>query len=184
MTPGERLADLLERERDGRLPDLLLFWGHTPARGQELGPWVFSQWWPAPFTVDGTTYATAEHWMMAGKARLFGDEAALARVLADPSPRAAKAHGRAVEGFDADRWEAAAYDVVVEGNLHKFSADPALRDHLLSTAPAVLVEASPSDAVWGTGLAAEDGRSRAPSAWPGRNLLGFALVEVRERLTP
>ena len=79
-----------------------------------------SQWWPAGFTVDGVTYPTAEHWMMAGKSRLFADHEGVAAVLADESPSAAKAAGRKVRGFDEKRWVAARYDLVVAGNFAKF----------------------------------------------------------------
>jgi ribA/ribD-fused uncharacterized protein len=46
----------------------------------------------------------------------------------------------------------------------------------------VLVEASPVDSVWGIGLAADDEQAASPDRWPGLNLLGFALMEVRSRL--
>ncbi len=79
-------------------------------------------------------------------------------------------------------WETHGYDVGIEGNLAKFTQHPDLHAYLLGTHPAVLVEASPQDAVWGIGLDAAQREARTPSRWPGRNLLGFALMEVRERL--
>jgi hypothetical protein len=141
-----------------------------------------SQWWPVTFTVDGVSYPSAEHWMMAGKARLFGDEEGLAAVLRAASPGAVKAAGRKVCGFDEERWAAACYDIVVAGNLAKFGQHPDLRDFLLSTGEKVLVEASPYDRIWGIGMAATNADVERPSAWRGLNLLGFALMEVRERL--
>jgi ribA/ribD-fused uncharacterized protein len=87
-----------------------------------------------------------------------------------------------VRGFDAAAWESHGYQAVVNGNLAKFSQHGDLAAYLLSTHPAVLVEASPVDAVWGIGLEAGDRDARLPSRWRGRNLLGFALTEVRERL--
>jgi ribA/ribD-fused uncharacterized protein len=120
--------------------------------------------------------------MMAGKARLFGDDDALATVLATPDPRAAKAAGRRVRGFDGPRWHAAGYDVVVQGNLAKFSQHDDLRDFLLATGGRVLVEASPSDRIWGVGLARDHADTLVPSRWRGLNQLGFALMEVRDRL--
>ncbi len=132
--------------------------------------------------VDGITYRTAEHWMMAGKARLFDDAVSLEKVLHAPTPAAAKALGRAVRGFSEDRWAAARYELVVAGNVAKFSQNDDLRHYLASTGSRVLVEASPFDRVWGIGLADDDERARTPSRWRGRNLLGFALMDVRERL--
>ncbi len=147
-----------------------------------MGPGCFSQWWPSPFTVDGITYATAEHWMMAGKARLFDDAEAERRVLDASHPKQAKDAGRTVRGFDEETWLRHRFSLVVEGNVHKFGHHPELRDYLLGTGSRVLVEASPVDRVWGIGLAADDERAADPARWRGLNLLGFALMEARQRL--
>jgi ribA/ribD-fused uncharacterized protein len=175
----EELAVLTQR---GARPKYLFFWGHRPQRDGAIGQGSLSQWWPSPFTVDGVTYPTAEHWMMAGKARLFGDDAALARILGAPHPGAAKKAGRQVRGFDEDTWICHRWDLVVSGNVAKFGQDTALREYLLGTGSRVLVEASPLDRVWGIGLAADDERTADPASWRGLNLLGFALMEARERL--
>jgi ribA/ribD-fused uncharacterized protein len=182
MTPDQRLAELRAAEAAGRPLGLLPFWGHQPTRTGVIGMGCLSQWWPVTFTVDSVSYPSAEHWMMAGKARLFGDEEGLAAVLRAASPGAAKAAGRKVCGFDEERWSAARYDIVVAGNLAKFGQHPDLREFLLSTGEKVLVEASPYDRIWGVGMTATNADVERPSAWRGLNLLGFALMEVRERL--
>ena len=120
--------------------------------------------------------------MMAAKARLFGDRAALARILEAPGPAEAKKIGREVRGYEDARWSAARFDAVVEANVAKFSQAAPLGDFLLSTGERILVEASPRDAIWGIGMAASDAHASDPRRWRGQNLLGFALVEVRERL--
>jgi ribA/ribD-fused uncharacterized protein len=166
----------------GRRVKYLSFWGHRPQRDGSVGAGCLSQWWPAPFTVDGVTYATAEHWMMAGKARLFGDGGAEQRAIAAGHPKAAKAVGRSVRGFDDTVWGRERFALVTEGSTHKFGQHPELRDFLLGTRRRVLVEASPMDRVWGIGLAADDERAGRPQDWRGLNLLGFALMEARSRL--
>ncbi|WP_181139641.1 NADAR family protein [Streptomyces sp. Ru71] len=160
----------------------LHFWGHRPRPDGSIGPSCLSQWWPSPFVVDGVRYETAEHWMMAGKARLFGDAEAERRVLAASHPSQAKKAGRLVRGFDEAVWERERFRIVVEGSVHKFSAHPELREFLLNTGERVLVEASPVDRVWGIGLAADDDAARDPERWRGPNLLGFALMEARGRV--
>jgi ribA/ribD-fused uncharacterized protein len=182
MTPEERLSSLLTAEAAGEQLEMLAFWGHRPNRDGSVGPGCLSQWWEQPFTVDGVVYPTAEHWMMAGKARLFGDDEGLTAVLAAGSPGAAKAAGRTVRGFDEGRWNAIRFGLVVDGNLAKFGQHKDLHSFLLATGRRVLVEASPYDRIWGIGMAATDPDCRLPSRWRGLNLLGFALMEVRSRL--
>ncbi|MFI6645591.1 NADAR family protein [Streptomyces sp. NPDC050504] len=175
-------AELLARVGRGERVKYLMFWGHRPRPDGELGSSCLSQWWPAPFEVDGVRYATAEHWMMAEKARIFGDEEAGRAALAAKSPAEAKKAGRLVRGFDQAVWERERFGVVVAGSVHKFGSDERLGSFLLGTGRRVLVEASPLDRVWGIGLAADDERAADPARWRGRNLLGFALMEARERL--
>lgn len=176
------LDALIAASRAGAKIKYLYFWGHRPRPDGRIGPSCLSQWWPAPFTVDGVAYATAEHWMMAGKARLFGDADAERAVLAAGHPAEAKKAGRLVRGFDEAIWRRERFRIVVEGSVHKFGAHPELRGFLLNTGERVLVEASPVDRVWGIGLAADDEAAADPERWRGLNLLGFALMEARERL--
>jgi ribA/ribD-fused uncharacterized protein len=185
ITPRPRcVADLAVLERQGRRLDLLFFWGHQPPRTGGLGTGCLSQWWFARFTLDGTSYPTAEHFMMVHKARLFGDHATADRILAAAHPRAAKALGRHVRGFDEELWASHRYDIVVQGSTAKFAQNPELRDYLLGTGDRVLVEASPVDRIWGIGLTSQDEHARHPSAWRGLNLLGFALMDARDAISP
>ena len=173
---------LVREVRAGARVKYLHFWGHRPLPDGRIGASCLSQWWPAPFEVAGVRYATAEHWMMAEKARLFGDAGAEQRVLAAGHPARAKKAGRLVRGFDEAIWERERFRIVTEGSVHKFGADDDLRAFLLGTGDRVLVEASPVDRVWGIGLAAADEAASDPARWRGPNLLGFALMEARERL--
>jgi ribA/ribD-fused uncharacterized protein len=182
MRPDEHLAAVLAAEAASEPVDFLFFWGHQPRSDGTTGPGCLSQWWPAPFTQDGVTYPTAEHWMMAGKARLFEDEQGLAAVLAAAGPKDAKAAGRAVRGYSDQAWAAARFDLVIAGNLLKFRQHPDLATFLRATGAKVLMEASPRDRVWGIGMAATNPDATRPSRWRGTNLLGFALMNVRDQL--
>lgn len=177
-----RRHDLRRLSSEGQIFEYVFFWSHKPSKDGELSAACFSQWWPAPMTITRQRYPTAEHFMMAEKARLFGDHGARARVLSSDDPAAAKRRGRAVRGFSEPAWEAAREGVIYQGNLAKFTQHPQLRAVLLQTGSRVLVEASPTDCVWGIGLAAGDAMSRDPQAWRGLNLLGFVLMDVRAAL--
>ena len=174
--------ELIAEFRKGVRPHYLFFWGHKPLPGGEVGKPCLSQWWPTKFLVDGLSYASAEHFMMAGKARLFGDEDARARIINASSPKLAKQLGRRVKNFNEGLWRDARFQLVVEGNYAKFKQNPELAAFLISTGNKLLVEASPTDSIWGIGLAADDDRAKNPERWRGLNLLGFALMEVRQNL--
>jgi ribA/ribD-fused uncharacterized protein len=175
-------AELQRCLAEGWIPKYLFFWGHTPTPGAPVGKECLSQWYESPFEVDGHRYPTAEHWMMAQKALVFGDPGSAEAIRRTSHPGAAKKIGREVSGFDPEVWEAHRFEIVVTGNVHKFSQHPELRDFLLGTGSRVLVEASPRDCIWGIGLSAQNERAHHPDTWRGLNLLGFALMEARRRL--
>ncbi|MEJ2694440.1 MAG: NADAR family protein [Candidatus Thiodiazotropha sp.] len=166
----------------GWSPKYLSFWGHRAKSGSTIGKHVLSQWWNCRFEVDGIVYLSAEHYMMAEKARLFDDVDAQRRILQAASPGAAKALGRGIRNFDEAVWEAARFDIVVRGNIEKFGQNEVMHDYLLTTGEKVLVEASPVDRIWGIGLASDDPRAEDPAQWQGENLLGFALMQTRKIL--
>ncbi|MGI4762419.1 MAG: NADAR family protein [Janthinobacterium lividum] len=160
----------------------LFFWGHQKSKSGEITAACFSQWWAAPFIVEGVRYNTTEHWMMAQKALLFDNAAIYQQIIVARSPAEAKALGRQVKNFDEAVWNANRSAIVMRGNLEKFSQHQDLREFLLHTKDRILVEASPVDSIWGIGLAADNARAENPRQWNGLNLLGFALMEVRDAL--
>jgi len=182
MSAARSVSDLVALTASGQRPKYVFFWGHTPSADGSVTKSCFSQWWVAPFTIDGHTYPTAEHYMMAGKARLFGDMEIHDKILQVRHPKQAKELGRKVKGFNEDKWLAHRFELVVEGNLAKFAQHAELKAFLLGTGRRVLVEASPVDRIWGIGMAGDDPNAEKPQKWRGLNLLGFALMEVRDRL--
>lgn len=181
-SPVGSVGELRTLIEAGAAVKYLHFWGHRPEADGSAGRGCLSQWFPAPFEVAGEHYATAEHWMMAEKARLFGDPEAERAAIDAANPALAKAAGRTVRGFDDEVWVRERFEIVVRGSTHKFAANPDLREFLLGTGSRVLVEASPRDRVWGIGMGAGNENAENPAAWRGLNLLGFALMEARDRL--
>ena len=164
----------------------LFFWGHKQ-RTSEVTKTCLSQWYPSSFhhrpgDKSSDRYATSEHYMMAQKAILFGAVNIAKRILADDDPAHAKALGRQVPNFKSEVWDAEKFYVVVRANELKFGQNPDLRNYLLSTGKRILVEASPADTIWGIGLAQDHPDASNPKRWKGENLLGFALMKVRDNL--
>ena len=142
----------------------------------------FSQWQPSPFSVDGDKYYCAEQYMMAEKARLFGDEEVEEEIMNTSDPKLMKALGRKVRNFDPQVWDKAKYSIVLNGNYYKFTQNKEMMDFLLSTGDKILVEASPMDTIWGIGLGKDNEKAHNIASWRGKNFLGFALMEVRDEI--
>lgn len=171
------IADIKEYD------EFLFFWGHQAAKNGMLSKACLSQWWPSPFVENNITYQTAEHYMMAQKALLFNDQQVFEKILTKEFPKDVKDLGRQIKNFDAEIWDAHKFDIVKQGNLLKFSQNEALKSFLLQTKSKILVEASPVDLIWGIGLAEDNVNALIPESWTGLNLLGFALMEVRDEIS-
>jgi ribA/ribD-fused uncharacterized protein len=104
---------LQDKSDKGDRIDYLFFWGHTNNNKETLGNFIFSQWYPSPFVIDGMTYKTAEHWMMVAKAKLFNDLEALDKIIRAETPKEAKDLGRGVSGFIPEVWEHNSYQTTV-----------------------------------------------------------------------
>lgn len=174
------LSWLTERYDRGEHLEYVFFWAHAKKQGKAVGEFVLSQWYSSPFSVNEVTYKTAAHWMMARKAALFGDRVSFEKIIQADRYEDLKTLSRSIKHFDESVWREWKYEIVKEGNFHKFNQNKKIKAYLLSTTDRVLVEASPCDRIWGIGLPEESKHITDPYSWNGLNLLGFALMEVRD----
>ena len=142
----------------------------------------FSQWQPCEIVMDGVTFNTAEQAMMYFKALLFEDTEIAEQIKLAKEPGKQKALGRKVRRFDEASWVANREAIVLDINRAKFRQNKGLRRKLFQTGTRFLVEASPLDTIWGIGLDADAARQTPPHEWPGQNLLGKIVTQVREEL--
>jgi ribA/ribD-fused uncharacterized protein len=135
----------------------------------------------------GLVFNTTEQAFMWYKARFFNDENSMDKIstVGAQHPRIAKSMGREVQGYDDIHWECVRFGYMVYANLLKYSQNQELKDKLLATGDKVLAEASPIDLIWGIGLAEDedDWVLADQKNWTGRNLLGEALMKVRDLVT-
>ena len=176
------LESLQKEYQLGKTYKYVIFWGHTPNKVDTIDTSCFSQWWPCKFQVDEIWYSCAEQYMMAEKARLFEDEEVAEKILKVTHPKQMKELGRLVKDFKQEVWEEHCYEIVKRGNMEKFSQNPELLNYLLNTKGSILVEASPVDKIWGIRMDKRNEAVEIPMKWEGKNLLGFALTEVREAI--
>lgn len=151
----------------------VFFWKDDEENG------CFSNWFRRGFVIDDFEYLFVEQYMMAQKARFFHDSQRYTAILRASTPGECKDLGRQVTPFDSKAWGAVKYDIVKTANKAKYEQNPDLKDKLLRTGNAILAEASPHDRIWGIGIAADKAAKVNPSDWPGQNLLGKILMELR-----
>ena len=168
------------RENIPKDAEFLFFWGHHTSPDGRIKKCCLSQWYECEFTADGVKYHTAEQYMMAQKALLFGDNDVFELIMKANDPKEYKSLGRKIRNFDEKLWNDSKTDIVIKGNTAKFSQNIAMKNFLLGTADKVLVEASTVDCIWGIGLSADVPDASEPEKWRGSNLLGFCLMEVRD----
>ncbi|EAC7842180.1 NADAR family protein [Listeria monocytogenes] len=176
------LEKIQHKYRKGEKLKYIFFWGHQPAEDGKTSKSCFSQWWICSFKVDGVEYNCAEQFMMAEKAKLFNDMEMREKILAAKHPKQAKDFGRLISGFQEDIWRKNRFNIVMRANQAKFSQNEELKKFLMQTKNRILVEASPVDKIWGIGMAADNKNVENPLYWKGLNLLGFALMAVRDEL--
>lgn len=140
----------------------------------------YSNFYYVEFDYKGYKVTSSEQAFMLEKALMF-DKSMVERILSTTNPAEIKKLGRKVKNFDEKKWNEVRYDIMVDILCAKFSIEP-LKTELLNTGIEFIVEASPTDKIWGAGLALGDPRLNYAKYYPGRNLLGHALMDARARL--
>ena len=141
-----------------------------------------SNWYLSRFTVNNVNFSSMEQYMMYKKAVCFDDKNTADKILATNDVAEIKALGRLVANYNESHWNGVRQIVVFEGLLAKFSQNEDLNKQLKATENCVLAECSVKDRIWGIGLSMKDHNRFEIDKWNGQNLLGYALMIVRERL--
>lgn len=151
---------------------------HNP--NEENG--YLSNWYLSSFSVNGVAFTSMEQYMMYCKAVCFHDAKSANDILATNDVAQIKALGRLVKGYDDNHWNGVRQIIVYEGLYAKFSQNEDLKKQLLATGNSTLAECAVQDKIWGIGLSMHDSKRFDRANWKGQNLLGYALMMVRDKL--
>ncbi len=151
---------------------------HNPS--EDYG--FLSNWYLSDFQIDGITFTSMEQYMMYKKAICFKDENIAKQILTEKNVAKIKELGRLVSDYDEHIWNGVRQIIIYEGLLAKFSQNEFLKSRLLDTKNSILAECAVKDRIWGIGLSMTDPKRLIQTEWQGQNLLGYALMMVRDRL--
>ena len=130
----------------GRQVDAVFF--HLPEE-----PYGFlSNWYLSPFGLDGVHYSSMKQYIMYQKCILFGDQGTAKKVLLTDDPSEQQKLGKLCSGYINSVWAGARQAIAMRGLLAKFNQNADLREKLLNTKDAYLVECAHSDKVWACGI--------------------------------
>ena len=151
---------------------------HNP--NEENG--YLSNWYFSKFTVDDITYSSMEQYMMYQKAICFNDIEISEKILSTDDVSKIKRLGREISNYDENYWNGVRQIIVYEGLIAKFSQNKDLKNKLIETKDCFLAECAVKDKIWGIGLSMSDPNRFNKDLWNGKNLLGYALMKVRDKL--
>lgn len=143
---------------------------------------IYSNWHPCRFRYDGLVFANSEQAMMYAKAKLMNDKESIIKIKKEPDPYKVKRLGRSIKPWNESLWISKRLSLVSDILYAKFSSNSLLKEQLLATNDLILVEASPSDKIWGIGLDENHPDIHNKKKWKGLNLLGQALMNARENI--
>lgn len=141
-----------------------------------------SNWYLSDFSINGISFTSMEQYMMYQKAVCFQDENIAEQILATKDVAKIKELGRCVSGYNDQYWNGVRQIIVYEGLFAKFTQNELLKKQLKDTQDAILAECAVKDRIWGIGLSMNDSNRLKPELWKGQNLLGFALMMVRNKI--
>lgn len=148
---------------------------------------IYSNFFKRKFNMAGLEFFCSEQAFMWAKAVCFQDYTTAAKIAAvDSKGRKAafdcKMLGREVKPYSDEHWSKVRYSVMCDVLMEKFTQNHDMATELLATGDRVIVEASPTDTIWGIGMDVDHPDILDSTCWRGLNLLGNALMYVRERL--
>jgi ribA/ribD-fused uncharacterized protein len=166
------------KEEPGEEP--VFFFAGNPALNEFK---AFSNMHDASIQIDGMTFPTVEHYFQWSKAKMFGDNEAQAKIMKTASPKSVKSYGKKVKNFDEEAWNEKKDAVMRTAVKAKLMQHPDILTKLRETGTRPIGEADPRSKYWGIGTSSDTSKAKDPARWPGKNVLGKILMELRKELS-
>jgi len=134
-----------------------------------------------PVAIDGATYPTVTHYLVAMKAREVKNDELYTKILGTATPKAVKALEKKI-ALNDEEWDKKKDEIMAKAVRAKFTQYPDLRSKLLETGEKPIGNADAREMYWGIGTSMDTDKARVPSKWRGQNKLGHILMDLRKTL--
>jgi len=139
--------------------------------------------WGGMYAGHKVTCEFTEKLIMLIKASLNNNSEMWEKIKDAKTPFECKMLGRQITPFDEKLWHKYVVDIAVDVVWCKFSQVDSLVVYLLNSKDVLFAEATKRDKIWGIGLNKDENDVCYPERWKGKNILGFALMYARARIT-
>jgi len=139
--------------------------------------------WAVEIQYNSTMYHSVKQALAAELAKRFNDNNNLSRIMLMES---AEEVNYSVENVPGDKeenevkWNEYMKTLIPEINMIKFTQYPELASRLIETKNAILGAYIVNDNLLGIGISMDDMKAKNPIEWSGQNILGKALMDIRE----
>lgn len=138
--------------------------------------------WAVQLEFQSTTYQSAKQAIYAELAKLFEDQPNHEKIMSSETANEITYSVKNISNEDESKWNEAMKKLIYDVNLAKFNQYAELSGRLIETQNAILGAYEPNDSLIGIGIAPENPLAKNPINWGGQNILGKALMEIRETL--
>ena len=146
----------------------------------ELNP--LSNFYPAPFKHQDTSYHCSEQFIQLKKAELFKDKSAIRRISQTKTGHQCKIEGQRITNFNQETWEKNAYQLCKPGIRQKFLENETPRHLLLNKTKGKRITECTKDSVWGCGMSIHNENCLDTTKWINQGIMGSILEEIRTEL--
>ncbi len=140
--------------------------------------------WAVQIEFNSTMYHSAKQALLAEIAKRFNDQNNLSKIMISESPNEITYSVQDVPGdkeINETKWNTFTKQLLYDVNLTKFNQYSELKARLLQTQNSILGAYQPNDNLIGIGISLDNINSKNPIYWTGQNLLGKALMEIRDK---
>ncbi len=140
--------------------------------------------WVVEIQFNNTMYNSAQQAIYAELAKAFNDTESLKQIMLADTPDEITYSLDDVPGdseSNETKWNDLIKQYIYDVNIAKFNQYPELLSRLLETKNATLGAYIPNDNLIGIGISLDNFQSKNPINWTGQNILGKALMDIREK---